>query len=60
MLKKYPGFEKHPGPRVAVETVAMAVFLDLLDRIASKLEDGEDPAVLAQHIRIIIKAAENQ
>lgn len=48
------------GPRVAVDTVAMAVFLDMLDRIASKLEAGEDPAVLALHIRRIIAAAERQ
>lgn len=46
------------GPRVAVETVALAVFLDMLDRIATKLEDGEDPAVLAEHIRRIIAGAE--
>ena len=45
-------------PTVTVEAVGMAVFLDMLDRIATKLEDGEDPAELARHIRRIITASE--
>lgn len=49
---------RRPGISVQVDTVTLAVFLDMLDRIATKLEDGEDPAVLALHIRRIIAAAE--
>ena len=51
---------RHPGISVVVEPVTLAIFLDMLDRIASKLEDGEDPVVLAQHIRRIIEAAERR
>ena len=45
-------------PNLKVDTVAFAVMLDMLDRIASKLEHGDDPAEVALHIRRFIAAAE--
>jgi hypothetical protein len=41
-----------------VETVAMAVMIELLNIIASKLEHGDDPDELARYIRSLIAAAE--
>jgi hypothetical protein len=45
-----------PGPRI--DAVPMHVFIEMLDVIAAKLENGENPDVLAHYIRRVIAACE--
>lgn len=50
---------KEAMTHVRIDSVALAVMLDMLDRIASKLENGDDPLEVARHIRIFITTAES-